>query len=175
MATFGDSFAPSPSISARTVTAEDVPEEWRTQFDGRGFTLGTGLVAIELTQGRNPLTGQLTPWAQQLVDLFASRTEIAANGVDVVIFVGVTPALSARPALSEQRPEGGCITLHTHGHYLPINSPLHGSVFAIESKTATFEVIYDSLAAKVKARQACIAITISLTTPVLRHPYSTPP
>jgi hypothetical protein len=59
------------------------------RYDGVGFvfTEGDPLCGIDLDNGRDPQTGALKPWAQQIVSDLDSYTEVSPSGTGVKIFV----------------------------------------------------------------------------------------
>src|SRR5262245_30662834 len=59
-------------------------------FDGYGVVLSeaAGLVFIDLDDVRDPDTGEVDLWAQQLVDVFNSFAEVSASGTGVHVFCG---------------------------------------------------------------------------------------
>ena len=74
----------------------DKPATWRRladcRGDRRGFVLnGDDLGGIDLDACRNPETGELTPWAMEIVTDFNSYTEISPSGTGVKIFARGAP------------------------------------------------------------------------------------
>jgi putative DNA primase/helicase len=57
----------------------------RGGFDGVGFVFSSAdpFFGIDLDACRNPQTGELTAWAQEIVDSFASYTEVSPSGYGV--------------------------------------------------------------------------------------------
>jgi putative DNA primase/helicase len=58
-------------------------------FAGVGFVFAPddGLAGIDLDHARNPDTGEIASWAQQIVDRFASYTEVSPSGTGLHIIV----------------------------------------------------------------------------------------
>src|SRR4051794_7753634 len=54
---------------------------------GVGIALGDGLAGVDLDKCRDPKTGELEPWAANVVKIFDSYTEISPSGTGVKIFV----------------------------------------------------------------------------------------
>lgn len=71
------------------------------------FTDQDDLGGIDLDACRDPETGTLEPWAQQIISMFDSYTEVSPSGTGVKIF-----AKGAPPNLP--------------GHVVPIQAPQHG-------------------------------------------------
>src|SRR5438876_466308 len=69
-------------------------------LDGLGFDLfveegddGEVIVGVDLDHCRDPLTGAIEPWAQQIIDELNSYTEVSPSGTGIRIFVwGRLPA-----------------------------------------------------------------------------------
>lgn len=57
---------------------------------GVGIVLGNGpgpaLAGVDLDACRDPSTGEIAPWAQRIVDMFATYTEVSPSGTGVKIF-----------------------------------------------------------------------------------------
>ncbi|HYT87215.1 MAG TPA: hypothetical protein VEL76_00715 [Gemmataceae bacterium] len=102
-----------PPLNARTgglasstnpVTWSDFPTAVQAlrerKWDGIGFVLrrkaddtGAVFVAIDLDDCRDPDTGKLAEWAQQIIDAIGSYTEVSPSGRGVRIFpAGTAPA-----------------------------------------------------------------------------------
>jgi primase-polymerase (primpol)-like protein len=56
-------------------------------YDGVGFVLGDGVVGIDLDDCRDPVTGEITPEAQEIVRRLHSYTEVSPSGTGLHIFV----------------------------------------------------------------------------------------
>ena len=67
--------------------------------DGVGFVFnGDGLGGVDLDACRDPGTGELTSWAQEVVDDFASYTEVSPSGTGLKIFARGCPMLAPQQA-----------------------------------------------------------------------------
>jgi len=72
------------------------PKQWRPydrcRGDRRGFVFnGDGVGGIDLDACRDPDSGELTTWAQEIVDDFQSLTEISPSGTGVKVFARGAP------------------------------------------------------------------------------------
>jgi hypothetical protein len=78
------------------------PSTWGTLEDARyvvderglagvGIVLGDGLGGIDLDACRDPETGEITPWAQQVVDEFATYTEVSPSGTGLKLWAFGAP------------------------------------------------------------------------------------
>ena len=55
--------------------------------DGIGFVFnGDGIAGVDLDSCRNPDTGEIAPWAQRIIDDFASYTKVSPSGTGVKIY-----------------------------------------------------------------------------------------
>lgn len=97
---------PYSPLSGRRA-ASDNPADWsdheaaciaceRLQANGVGFMLGAhadiAMGGIDLDTCRNPETGTLAPWAQEVIERFGSYTEVSPSGTGVKIFFGYDAA-----------------------------------------------------------------------------------
>lgn len=109
-----------PSTWGRRSEAEYLRDE--RGFDGIGIELGGGLGGVDLDSSYDPETGKLDPWAQRIVDGFASYTEISPGGYGVKILAwGAPDELPANEiSVSSGVPRGGkrpAIEAYTHTRY----------------------------------------------------------
>jgi hypothetical protein len=101
-----------PSTWATRAEAERVCEE--RKYDGIGIILGDGLGGVDLDSCRDPETGELTRWAQEILDGFHSYAEISPSGTGVKIYAlgapddlpantipMATPPINGKPAKLE--------------------------------------------------------------------------
>lgn len=63
----------------------------RLNLTGPGIILGRGLGGVDLDGCRDPQTGAITQWAQEIIDEFRSYTEISPSGTGVKIFAAGAP------------------------------------------------------------------------------------
>lgn len=59
---------------------------------GIGIELGGGLGGVDLDACRNPETGEITDWAQEIVDDFGSYTEVSPSQTGLKIYASGAPA-----------------------------------------------------------------------------------
>src|SRR5579864_1914830 len=58
------------------------------KYNGYGFVLnGNGYVGIDLDHCRDPLTGSIGPWAQEMISFLNSYTEVSPSGTGFHIIV----------------------------------------------------------------------------------------
>src|SRR4029450_2314468 len=74
-------------------------------FDGYGVALVGSLLCIDPDDGRDPESGAMAPWAQRLVEVFASWAEVSVSGRGAHVFcrgqlpgAGVVGYLDGDPA-----------------------------------------------------------------------------
>ena len=90
------------------------------KFDGIGFVFAkhNHLVGIDLDHCRNPETGNVDPWAQQIIDTFATYTEVSPSGTGIhLIAQGNLPGKGIKTAQGEMYDTGRYLTIT--GHILP--------------------------------------------------------
>lgn len=103
--------------------------------DGVGVVLGEGLAGVDLDDCRDPETGVITPWAQQIIDDFNSYTEISPSKTGVKIWVRVNPTLSLK-GKNYHRPDGGAIEIYVGGKYFTVTADyLANTPATIEQRT----------------------------------------
>jgi primase-polymerase (primpol)-like protein len=65
--------------------------------DGIGFVFtGDGLAGVDLDGCRDPQTGAIAPWAQRIIDDFASYTEVSPSGTGVKIYFRLDQGVAIR-------------------------------------------------------------------------------
>jgi hypothetical protein len=92
-------------------------------LDGVGICLGDGLLGVDLDDCRDPATGQLAPWATEVVERLATYTEVSPSGTGVkMLGFGSLPAgVTRKPGAVEAYDAGRyfCVT----GVALPHSPP----------------------------------------------------
>lgn len=79
------------------VTAKDrhvrySAQEGRGAVQGAGYVLGKGEVGIDLDHCRDPLTGAIEPWAEEIISRIDSYTEISPSGTGIrIVCKGALP------------------------------------------------------------------------------------
>jgi hypothetical protein len=69
----------------------------KRRVDGIGFVFnGDGIAGVDLDGCRNPETGAIAPWAQRIIDDFASYTEVSPSGTGVKIYFRLDQAVAIR-------------------------------------------------------------------------------
>jgi putative DNA primase/helicase len=80
-------------------------------FDGVGFLLGDRWAGVDLDDCRNPETGELTPFALDVIRMINSYAEISPSGTGLKIFVRAEPG--------KNHAKGGC-EVAGHGRYFTV-------------------------------------------------------
>jgi primase-polymerase (primpol)-like protein len=92
-------------------------------FAGIGFVLTPDdpFAGIDLDHCRDPETGEIEPWASEIVDRFQSYTEISPSGAGIRIFIrGTLPAGKGR--------HRGRVEVYDRGRFLTVTGQrLEGS------------------------------------------------
>ena len=97
-------------------------------FDGLGITLGADIQGIDLDDCRDPVTGELTDLAQEVLDRIDGYAEVSPSGTGIKLFAKTN--LDA----SRTKKEMG-VELYREGRYFTVRQG--GS--AIWSSSATFQ------------------------------------
>lgn len=83
-------------------------ETCRETFDKLGFVLRPPHLGVDLDGCRDPETGAIDAWAQEIIDEFCSYTEVSPSGTGVKIFATAdpTPKLGSKKLVIEKREDG---------------------------------------------------------------------
>jgi len=149
-----------PPISCRDGRQTDPtdPQSWSTFECALKFSLGRTLVGIgfvftdadpysgiDLDDCRDPATGNLEPWAQEIVQRIDSYTEVSPSGKGVKIFVkGKLPVRS--------RKRKGNIELYSRARYFTVTGlSVPGTPLAIELRQDELVQLYHQVFDKASA------------------------
>lgn len=101
-----------PSTWSDFETALRAAERFRLKGVGFVFTLESKIVGIDLDKCRDPDTGAIEPWAQEIIDAMDSYTEISPSRTGVHILVkGVLPTGRRRKGKIEMYDSGRFFTM----------------------------------------------------------------
>ncbi len=139
----------SPTTGARARSGD--PETWGTliearevvrekDYDGIGFvfTATDSFCGIDLDACLNPQTGEVEPWALELVEELSSYTEISPSGTGLHIIV--------RAKLPEGGNRKGRIELYDRGRFFTITGQrLPGTSHLIEERQTQIESLHARL------------------------------
>ncbi|WP_157605106.1 AAA family ATPase [Schlesneria paludicola] len=79
---------------------------------------GDGLIGIDLDDCREPVSGDLAGWAQDIVECFKTYAEVSPSGTGVKLFVrGVLPEGFRK---KHRRPEGGEVEAYDSGRFFTV-------------------------------------------------------
>ena len=90
-------------------------------FDGIGFEFATGggIVGIDLDHVVNPQTGEVQPWALEIVQKMSSYTEYSPSGTGLHIFVrGDIPTSGRKKTLSKDT--GEAVEIYKEKRYFTV-------------------------------------------------------
>src|SRR5262245_1339165 len=168
-----------PPSNARTggLASSTNPKTWspfavaldgyrRGGWDGIGLALhrskdadGPGLVGVDLDKCRDPDTGVLDPWAQQVVEALQSYTEARPSGRGVRIFV-----LGRLPPAGRKK---GPFEVYETGRYVTVTGQhIAGTPPSVETRQAELEAVHRQFfgeAARKDTKAPRTAATLSLT------------
>jgi putative DNA primase/helicase len=135
----------------------------RRPHDGVGRMLfaDEGLVGWDLDGCRNPETGEIAPWAQKIINEFASYTEVSPSGTGVRIFVfGTLPPKGRRKDHVECYCSGRYLTLT--GCHLP------GTPRTVEHRQEQIDTVHRRVFAHIYAPKPERPKPAQPTTPITR-------
>ena len=108
---------------------------------GIGFEFdGTGIIGVDLDKCRNPDTGEVAPWAVQIVQELDSFTEISMSGTGLhIIIKGQKPGEHCRNPKT-----GEAIEIYSEGRYFALTGNNYHAA-PIAERTAELTAIYNRL------------------------------
>lgn len=113
------------------------PGAYRGGGLGFVFTAGDPYAGIDLDHCRNPETGALEPWAQQLITRLNSYTEVSLSGTGLHIF--------AQAKLSGEGHKRSPIEVYDQKRFFTVTGAhLPGTPTTIEERQAVIERLYDA-------------------------------
>ena len=142
--------------------AVDDPKTWGTydeavatlelweDVDGVGFvfTKNDPYCGIDLDGCRNPKSGELEPWAQEIIRTFHSYAEISATGTGVHIIVQGT--------LPPRGRHKGSVEMYDCGRYFTMTGQhLDGTPETIESRQAELTALHKKIFSPPNAQRRC--------------------
>ncbi|MCG2807352.1 MAG: hypothetical protein L6413_03670, partial [Coriobacteriia bacterium] len=111
-----------------------------TDLDGIGVGLlrRLGIIAVDLDGCRDPDTGDIDTWAQQIIDGLASYTEVSPSGTGIRIFIFGTMPVNGR--------RSGQIELYCEGRYVTVTG-LHivDTPRAIQHRQEQFDELFGEM------------------------------
>lgn len=133
-----------------------IPSTWGTleqavtgvnagRFEGIGFEFATGggLVGIDLDHVANPHTGEVQPWALEIVQRMDSYTEYSPSGTGLHIFVhGDIPEAGRKKTINKDT--GEAVELYKEKRYFTVTAkPFHPA--PIVERSAELTALYTKL------------------------------
>ena len=133
-----------------------IPSTWGTleqavtgvnagRFEGIGFEFATGggLVGIDLDHVANPHTGEIQPWALEIVQRMDSYTEYSPSGTGLHIFVhGDIPEAGRKKTINKDT--GEAVELYKEKRYFTVTAqPFHPAPIA--DRAAELTALYAKL------------------------------
>jgi primase-polymerase (primpol)-like protein len=143
-----------PPLNARGGAGSSTnPRTWSTfetalavylskRLDGLGFTLsvkkgeaGEVLIAVDLDHCRNPETGEIEPWAKEIIAALNSYTEVSPSGEGIRIFL-----YGKLPPHGRKRGNFEC---YCSGRYVTVTGQrVEGTPATIESREAELLTVH---------------------------------
>jgi len=83
-------------------------------WDGIGFVLGSGVAGVDLDTCRNPVTGEISVWAQKIIDDLNTWTELSPSGKGCHILLQADTMVGRKTGLLEAYSGGRFFTVTGH-------------------------------------------------------------
>jgi len=117
----------------------------RGGVDGIGFELGDDYVGIDLDHCRNPDTGELESWAQEIIRDLDSYAEVSPSGTGIHIL--------AKGSLPKGRRRKGHIEIYSSGRYFTVTGwHFKGSPSTIEERSSAIRTLHQQVFSEAHSR-----------------------
>jgi Uncharacterized conserved protein len=120
--------------------AEAVAATWRLNLAGVGFVLHAKnhLIGIDLDDCREPITGEIEPWAQAILDLAETYAEVSPSGTGIHLFargdLGVTAITSTQ------------VEMYASGRYFTVTGQhIKGTPLDVNPAPLTVQMLKDRI------------------------------
>ena len=116
-------------------TFEDAELSWDDYY-GIGFvlTMDDPYCAIDLDRCVDPETGQVAPWADEIIEALNSYTELSPSGTGIHVWVKATKL--------GPRCKSGAFEMYDSGHYIAFTGRQYGDKQTIESRQDEVNELY---------------------------------
>src|SRR5262249_41588283 len=112
--------------------------------DGIGFELANGLAGVDLDDCRDTDTGAIESWARDIIDAFATYTEISPSGTGVKLFL--------RGAVPPGRKRRDKIEIYSEGRSFTVTGQhLEGTPRTVEPRQEQLDALQRTLGPEPKA------------------------
>jgi hypothetical protein len=110
----------------------------RGGFDGVGFVLGDGFAGVDLDNCRNPDSGEIAPWAMEIICWVDSYAEVSPSETGVKIICRVTDASRLPSGLRQ----GGVVEFYSERRYFAITGHALPGFERIEERQSVLEELF---------------------------------
>ena len=135
-------------------TVKDICEAEKDNRLGIGFVLGeTEFAGVDIDDCRDPLTGRIEPWAQDIIDQLNSYTEVTPSkcGVRVWLKGKLTATHKKRFKMG---PDKGEVEIYCRGRYFTCTGHhLENTPTEIMERSAELQKLHDDLSAKKRSEK----------------------
>ena len=134
-------------------TALEYHEREDTDTDGIGFVITSGdlYAGADLDNCRDPETGDLEPWAREVIDTLDTYTEVSPSGTGLrCICLGVKPGSKSKTTMESTLDtfESSDLELYDKGRYLTITGAhVDGTPHTVKQRNSELERVYDQFLA----------------------------
>jgi primase-polymerase (primpol)-like protein len=106
--------------------------------DGIGFVLGDGFVGLDLDDAEDPTSGEIAPWAQEIVAEIASYSEFSPTGTGIHIL--------AKGSLPPRGRKKGPVEMYETGRYFTVTGiRVPGTPATIEDRTDALQRVHEKV------------------------------
>ncbi len=110
----------------------------RGAYDGIGFEFGNGFAGVDLDHCRNPETGELEPWAADVIAHLDSYTEASPSGTGVHIII--------QGALPPGRRRIGPVEMYDSGRFFTVTgNHIDGTPSSVEERSEELRELHEAL------------------------------
>lgn len=129
----------------------ELPEGHKSRFDGLGFFIfrekdaEIDIYAVDLDHCRNPETGEIDPWAKDVLVNLNSYSEVSPSGTGIHIFVGgMLPEGSKNT--NDQMKDKNRIEVFVNKHHITMTGDhILGTPGRIEDRSDIIKALYDEV------------------------------
>jgi hypothetical protein len=112
------------------------------KYSGVGFvfTEDGGFVGIDLDDCRNPETGEIAPWAKEIIDRLNTYTEVSPSRTGVKLIVRAMRPAAAADKCKEKR--GNVELFYFHCYFALTGNRIEGTPATVEARQAELDMLH---------------------------------
>jgi primase-polymerase (primpol)-like protein len=132
-------------------------------LDGLAFALGNRITGLDLDGVRDPVTGELLPWARDVVRTVNSDTEISVSGRGLHIYVYGTLPEGYRHKRTFDRTSQ--LEIYTRQYFVVTGNHLAGTPTTVEDRSEALRLVYAKYFGAVEPEKASTGVVTSSQSP----------